>query len=70
MGISKNQAFRWQQVASVPDPEFEQHIAETKAAGEELTTAGVLRLSTAPHVSHNSGDNEWYTPADYASTGQ
>ncbi len=42
LGIEKMQASRWQSVASVPEEEFEQHIAETKAAGEELTTASVL----------------------------
>jgi hypothetical protein len=33
LGISKKQSSRWQAVASVPEPVFEQHIAETKSAG-------------------------------------
>ena len=45
LGIEKTQAHRWQLEASVPPGTFEQHIAETKAAGEELTSAGVIRLA-------------------------
>lgn len=45
LGISKMQSSRFQAVASVPDELFESHIAETKAAGVELTSAGVQRLA-------------------------
>lgn len=56
-------AHRWQAVAKLPEPVFERHIEKTRDSGAELTTAGVLRLM--PHVSHNSGENEWYTPVEY-----
>lgn len=67
MGISYKQSSRWQQVASVPEPEFEQHIAETKAGGEELTTASVLRIANGkPESLHISDDSyEWFTPSEY-----
>lgn len=45
LGITKMQSSRFQAVASVPEPVFEAHIAETKAAGIELTSAGVQRLA-------------------------
>lgn len=45
LGISYSQSSRWQQIASVPESTFEQHIADTKAQGEELTSASVLRLA-------------------------
>lgn len=45
IGISYQQSSRWQQIASVPQPIFERHVAETKAEGEELTSASVLRLA-------------------------
>lgn len=31
LGIQKTQAYRWQQVAKIPEPEFERHVEETKA---------------------------------------
>lgn len=45
LGITKMQSSRFQAVASLPEEVFEQHIAETKAAGAELTSAGVQRLA-------------------------
>jgi 16S rRNA G966 N2-methylase RsmD len=44
LGINKSQSSRWQQVAAVPEPEFEAHITETKESGIELTTASVFAL--------------------------
>jgi hypothetical protein len=44
-GIDKRQASRWQSIASLPEATFEAHIAQEKAAGRELTTAGVERLA-------------------------
>lgn len=44
-GTSRQNAHRWQMVASVPDEIFEDHITETKADGKELTTASVVRIA-------------------------
>lgn len=44
LGITRKQAMNWQAEASVPEPIFEEHIAEAKAEGKPLTTAGVVRL--------------------------
>lgn len=68
IGISKSQSSRWQQIATIPQPAFERHLAERKAAGDELTTAGVLRVAKANQNTRavtSSDSNEWYTPADY-----
>jgi ParB family chromosome partitioning protein len=32
----------------------------------QITSADAMRQLVGPHVGHNSGDNEWYTPAEYA----
>lgn len=50
LGISKRDSHRWQTVARMPDEEFERHIAETKDAGEELTSGGTYR--TARRLEH------------------
>ena len=41
IGVSKTAATRWQQAASVPEAEFEAHVARTKEAKQELASASV-----------------------------
>lgn len=43
--IAPMTAYRWQTIANVPDPVFEQHIFERRAGDAELTSAGVLKLA-------------------------
>lgn len=43
--INRVTAHRWQTVASIPEDVFEQHLEETKADGDELSTAGLLRVA-------------------------
>ena len=45
LGITPKQSMNWQAEASVPEPVFEAHIAETKADGKPLTTAGVVQVA-------------------------
>lgn len=65
LGLDKNQSHRYQKEASVPEKQFERHVAETKENDLELTSTSILNLADKPHVSHNSGENEWYTPKRY-----
>lgn len=39
-------------------------LREAKDA-DDLSRAALLRAVTGAHVGHNSGENEWYTPAEY-----
>jgi len=43
--IAPMTANRWQHIAEMPEPAFVEYIAETKAAGKELTTSGVLQAA-------------------------
>lgn len=61
LGITRDQSSDWQAVAAIPEPAFEAIVADAKANGERITTSGVLRA----HVSANSGESEWFTPAEY-----
>lgn len=63
--LTDKTAHRWQAEASLPDEVFERHVAEVKQSGGELTSTGLYNLAKMPHVSHNSGNNEWYTPSIY-----
>lgn len=45
IGVSVNQSSNWQRIAAMPEETFERTIAETKANGDELTSAGMLRVA-------------------------
>lgn len=45
LGVERMQSSRFQAVASIPEPLFEEHIAATKASGKPLTSNGTLRLA-------------------------
>ena len=45
LGVSKDQSARWQKLARVSAGDFDAHVAAVKDRGEELTTAGLLRLA-------------------------
>ena len=44
IGLSNSQSSRYQQIAAVPEADFEQHIAEVKDKGGELTSAGRAQM--------------------------
>ncbi len=44
-GISKVQSSHWQQVASIPEPDFDAFVEETKAHSKELTTSAAVEFS-------------------------
>ena len=62
MGVSKSQSSRYQQIASVPEADFEQHIAEVKDKGGELTSAGVRRLVKSQRQQDNRDKMAAITP--------
>lgn len=59
LGTSVKQISRWAQ--RLADPEkFEEYFEKACARYRKI-----LELETTAHVGHNSGENEWYTPAEY-----
>lgn len=52
LGVTKHQSSRYQQVAAVPEPVFEQHIEHAKTNGAEITTARLLRDSRKAQTTH------------------
>jgi hypothetical protein len=65
LGISYDLSSRAQQIASIPDEEFEQTLAEHRAEQQAVTGRTMERLASRAHVANNSGENEWYTPPQF-----
>ena len=66
IGVDKKLSARSQKLAAVPAPEFESKLANWRdrvEADEDRIRVDIL--APAVHVSHNSGENEWYTPTEY-----
>ena len=64
-GFSQKQVERFQILANNPEA-MEQAKQDARDNEDIVTRAAVFRLiKDKPHVSNNSGENEWYTPAEY-----
>jgi SAM-dependent methyltransferase len=55
LGISYTQSHRWQTIASLPELDFEAHLAETKAKGQELTS---VRMYTRARAVQKAADRQ------------
>jgi hypothetical protein len=65
-GLSKQQAERYEKIASIPEDQFEALVSEAKDAAKELTTAAALRVANGGVLAAFSSESvEWYTPSKY-----
>ena len=67
IGLEKNNVYRFEKMAAHPEA-IEQAKAEARENGTIPTRERVLQIikgGEKPHVANNSGNNEWYTPAEY-----
>lgn len=65
-GIDKHLADRARKLARVDATEFEQRLQEGRARILDVSErVRIDVLSAGAHVGQNSGDNEWFTPAEF-----
>ena len=66
LGLTQKQAEHFQQMAKNPDA-VQAAMTKAREAGDVVSQAQILneiQQAKKPHVTFNSGNNEWYTPAD------
>ena len=67
IGIEQKTAERFQKMADHEDL-VREAISEARENDDIISRAAVLRKieeAKKPHVTHNSTDNEWFTPSQY-----
>jgi ParB family chromosome partitioning protein len=60
LGLTKTQSSRWQQLADMPEPEFEEKVTRHVERAEAATSS----LKEKPATYGNSADEEYYTPRE------
>jgi len=63
--VTRDEAAAWAKVAQVPQGKRAEYAERASGEGAEVSRAGLLRFVETAHVSANSGENEWYTPAPF-----
>ena len=68
LGVSRMQSHRWQRIAKLPEPEFEDFIDTTKSAGHELTSVGMAARAKVWLNAGRKASIEKPTPAQSVQT--
>ena len=69
LGITAAQSLRWQRESRIPEEEFCRYIAAARAAGREITAAGLLKLATERQPSRRAARRNTAAPADAHNSG-
>lgn len=66
LGVKRDQLDDWRTVRDAGMPVIEKAIEQALGDGRAPTKADIQRaIAGKPHVSQNSGENEWYTPSEF-----
>lgn len=63
--LPRTTASHYRKLGRKPPEAVEAYKATCNESREIMSKAGFLRFGDAAHVSHNSGENEWYTPPQF-----
>ena len=63
-GVSTSEAHRCEKLATVPVDDFESYVTKSREGSRIVTSDDLVKRFIDPkaHVTHNSGEHEWYTP--------
>jgi hypothetical protein len=64
LGITHNQSSQWQQLAKIPEPEFERRLAKASEQVETLTTKQLLRPANTTKKPERAKPQPIWSPED------
>ena len=63
--FSEGEVTRYRKLGASDPAVRADYYREARESGDTINKTALLRVIGGAHVSHNSGENEWYTPSDF-----